>query len=393
MNRERTLVPLVAVLLAAQLAGCEPAERRSRTTPAPPPALRAEGEPPRHDASPGPASAEQAASPSGEHFALRHAATLRAGPLELRSPHRRLAHQIRGSGHTHCAPDHSGIDAAAQQRRLMGLGPDHRHHFVWITAHDFVAPDPDVPGVQHMFGVEIYTKRLEARQSPHVLALLPDGALADPAKRPFGVYELDVQGASSAIARAGGLAVLAHPSRYSPSLEAVKAVDEHLWALEILSGSTDPDANAAFVDARLSAGKYTCLSAGGDIHDEDYKLTLGYQVVDVAGPRPTRDELFEAVRRCNFFACAVKGVRHGPIRRPALELRDGGIHFSSNTVLRSVRFIGRGGEVLHEARSTARASYSPQIGDSYVRVEAVSADGAARCYSQPTWIVQRRQTP
>ena len=242
-----------------------------------------------------------------------------------------------------------------------------------------------------MFGVEIYTKRLEDRRSPHMLALLPNGVLADPERRPFGVYELDVQSASAAIARAGGLAVLAHPSRYSPTLEALKSVDEHLWAVEILSGSTDPDANAAFIDARLSAGKYTCVSAGGDIHDEDYKLTLGYQVVDVARQTPTREELFEAVRRCNFFACAVKNVRHGPIRRPALELRDQGIHFSSGTVLRSVRFVGRDGEVLHEARSTSQASYAPKIGDAYVRVEAVSADGAARCYSQPTWVVEQQR--
>lgn len=337
-----------------------------------------------------PRSVERAPEPKAtRHPALLEAPQHEAGPLRLLSPHQRRSHQLRGSGHTHCAPDHSGVAAATQQLRLRNLGPDHRHHFVWMTAHDFVAPDPGVTGIQHLFGVELYTKRLEGRPSPHMVALLPDGRLAGTEQRPFGVYELDLQRAASAITRAGGLSVLAHPSRYSPALEALRAVDDDLWGIEVLSGSTDPEQNARFVDARLTAGRYVCLSAGGDIHGEDYKLTSGYQVVEVERPDAPAQVLFQAIRVCNFFACGVKSPRHGPIRRPAVDVRSGEIHFSSTTLLRSIRFVGRGGKPLSEAHATTQASYRPNLRDTYVRVEAVSTDGNARCYSQPVWVLPR----
>lgn len=382
------LGPLVLTPLAF-VSGCQ------RTEPGPEATRQRGSTPARKAESPGDApeaapTVATATGPGPAHAALGRALTTRTGTLELRTPHRRLAHQVRGSGHTHCAPDHSDIAAAAQEQRLMALGPHHRHHFVWITAHNFVAPDPGVAGIRHMFGIEIYTRRVEGRQSPHMVGLFADGSLADPEARPFGLYELDLQEASAAISSAGGLAVLAHPSRYSPSRAALTAVDESLWAVEVLSGSTAPDENAKFIDARLDAGKFTCLSAGGDIHDEDYKLTLGYQVVDVPRPEPSSQELFEAIQSCNFFACGVKNARHGPIRRPAIELREGAILFSSSTVLRSVRFVGRGGKTLHEAKGTTSATYRPTEADSYVRVEAVSADGSARCYSQPTWVRKRQ---
>lgn len=332
--------------------------------------------------------------PAGEsqgpgHPALLQGHTYEAGPLRLVTPHQRRAHQLRGSGHTHCAPDHSGVDARTQQERLRKLGPDHRHHFTWMTAHSFVAPDPQVDGIHHLFGVELYTKQLEGGRSPHVVALLPDGSLAGADQQPFGTYELGLQEAATAITGAGGLSVLAHPSRYSPSSDALRALNEDLWGIEVLSGSTRPEHNARFIDERLSSGRYVCLSAGGDIHQEDYKLTSGYQVVEVDRLDATPMELFQSIRTCNFFACGVSSVRHGPIRRPSLSVRDGALHFSSETVLRSVRFVGREGRLLHEARSTTTASYQPTPSDRYVRVEAVSADAGARCYSQPTWVIPR----
>lgn len=332
---------------------------------------------------------KMAPSPLPEHRALGAALTHAFPGFELKLTHRPAPHQVRGSGHTHCAPDHSAVDPAEQQRRLVALGPDHRHHFVWMTAHNFVAPDPRVDGVLHMFGVEIYTKRLPGESSPHMVALLPDAKLAGVEARPFGVYEFDVPHAARAIAAAGGLSVLAHPSRYSPSTDALLTAGPELWAIEVLSGSTRPEDNARFVDDRLSAGKFTCLSAGGDIHGEDYKLTSGYQVVEADRPELDRQDLFAAIAACNFFACGVRSEKHGPIRAPRFEAREGALHFSSKTVLRSVRFVGKGGRVLHEAKGTTRARYTPKREDGYVRVEAVSVDGNARCYSQPAWIEDR----
>ncbi len=304
------------------------------------------------------------------------------------NPHRPLPYSVRGSGHTHVAPDHSGIDAMLQEERLRDLGPGHQHDFVWITAHNFVAPDPGVSQIQHLFGVEVYTRKDARGVSPHVVALLPDGSLADAGAEPFGLYEHDLQDLADAIERAGGLAVLAHPARYSPDERDVIAVDDALWGIEALSGSTKPEDNLRFIDARLSAGKYTCLSAGGDIHAEDYKTTLGYQVVQVSTPTPTAAEIVDQVRACNFFACGTRNTGDAPLESLTLVAVQDEIRFASAGELDEIRFVGRGGKVLKAATSTRTAALRLEGDETYVRVEAIGSEGRARCYSQPVWIIE-----
>ncbi len=293
---------------------------------------------------------------------------------------------MKGSGHTHCAPDHSAIDAADQEERLRDLPGPHAQNFTWMTAHGVVAADPEVTGFLHMFGVETYAKQ-PSGVSPHVLAYLPDGELADGSTNPFGYFKLDVLAASEAIRKAGGLPVLAHPLRYAIPDAEVQAMDERVWGIEALSGSSNVEDNLEFIDAWLSSGKYACLTAGGDIHDEDWSLTRGYQVVAVDSATPTRKEVFEAVAVCNFFACNTSNTKATPVDPPSLRVTKGAIEVTVATEV-TLRFIGGEGAVLAETTGKS-ASYKPTGAEQYVRVEAVSAGGLARCYSQPLWLVAR----
>ncbi len=312
----------------------------------------------------------------------------RLGPSLLAyMPNRGGAFAVRGSGHTHCAPDHSDIDAATQERRLRDLSGTHRHDFVWMTAHSFVAPDPNVGGIVHMFGIEVYTATLQSGAAPHMLGYLPDGSLANATSYPFGVFDLDLSAAAARVREHGGLPALAHPARVPPSDVEMDAVDERLWGMEVTSGSSDAEANLAMVDHRLSSGRYVCLTAGGDIHDEEYRLTSGYQVVSVAMNPPDPAALFAAISSCNMYACGTRNAETRQIDPPTLRVVDGSIELSLPTAAETIRFIGKGGTVLAAFSGAQSAKYAPKLDDLYVRVEAFGSGRDASCYSQPIWMV------
>lgn len=308
-------------------------------------------------------------------------------------PHRPGAHQVKGSGHTHSAPDHSGISPAKQQERLRDLPGEHAHDFVWMTSHDFVALDPGVDGIQHMYGIEIYTdKQPQSGSEPHLLAYLPDDTLADASARPFGYFEHDLSTASELVRAVGGVTAWSHPSR-QPLTNAELDALEGLWGMEVVSGATDVEKNLEFVDRRLSLGHYVCLTGGGDIHAEDYRLTRGYQVVDVSSPEPSREEIFDEVTSCNFFVCETKNTRVDPVKAPSVQVEGDAIAVSSGTDADEIRFIGKDGKRLRTATGVTEASYRPGADDAYVRAEIVTDGGEARCFSQPVWLLDEVPEP
>lgn len=301
--------------------------------------------------------------------------------LRAYNPHRPSQHRWTGSGHTH-AEDHSGMAAGDQERRFEAVG----HDFIWLTSHDGVVADPGVDGIVHMFGVEVFGESRGEQPGPHWLALLPDGRLTGTDGNPFGRYEWSPSEMAEKIAEVGGLPVLAHPSRYSLPKADLAAVDARLWGIEGTTSRTSSDKDMPWVDARLSAGKYTCISAGADTHEDDWSLTRGYQLVGTDRAPPTREELFAQVRACNFFACTVKGPDDRPIEEPELTILEGEIVLSVARPVDRVEFVGKNGRTLHRASDTDVARYSPSADDLYVRARAHRTAGNAECLSQPVWL-------
>ncbi len=305
----------------------------------------------------------------------------------LYNPHRSKEYLYQGSGHTHAAPDHSGINPATQEARLRDLSGDHAHDFVWLTTHQFVAPDPGVDGILHMFGIEVYTKAMPSGGTPHMLAFLPNGNLADTSAEPFGRYKYTLHDLPGVIEAAGGLSVLAHPTRYSPSIQEVVQTGDALWGIGVVSGGTDVAGNYAHMDARLSAGKYTCASGGNDLHGTDYGQTTGYQLVSSSENPPTRQGIFDEVSACNFFACRVNSESYAPVKNPEVEVRDG-VVVARLDGSGTIRFVGKNGGQLHQVSGTSEASYTPTGDEGYIRVELKLPAGGAACYSQALWVMR-----
>jgi hypothetical protein len=261
-----------------------------------------------------------------------------------------------------------------------------------MTGHTFVAPDPGVSGIVHLFAAEVYSSKYPSSGAePHVLAYLPKGDLAlgsapGVSERPFGYFKHDLNTLSELVGAQGGLLAWAHPSR-NPLTEPELAAVKGLWGMEVVSGATDVQANLAFLDRRLSAGHYTCLTGGGDIHAETTRLTRGYQLVEVEAAEPSREQIFASVAACNFFVCAVQDTSVEPLEPPYVSVEDEKISVRLPRAADAIRFVGAEGEVLHTATGVDAATYPPTAADGYVRVEMSASAGKATCYSQPIWLV------
>ena len=190
-----------------------------------------------------------------------------------------------------------------------------------------------------------------------------------------------LQGAIDWIAADAGLPVLAAPlsPAKAPSPLSVMGL-RGLYGVEVydarlaLAGSGAADATELW-DRLLSAGNRVFAIAGDDatgVNDP----AIGGAWISVLAPANDRNSLLSSLRRGAFVASS-------------------GAQFTSLTVSGatitaeaapgcSLRFIGRGGRLLHTV-STNAGSYRVAGNEGYVRVEAIRDDGA-RAWSQPFFI-------
>jgi len=101
---------------------------------------------------------------------------------------------------------------------------------------------------------------------------------------------------------------------------------------------------------------------------------------------PTREELFEQIRACNFFACTLGSPDKHPIEHPELEVEDGEIVMSVRHPVDSITFFGRDGRELSRAEDTTVARYRPSGDEKYVRARARRMADQAECLSQAVWL-------
>jgi hypothetical protein len=186
------------------------------------------------------------------------------------------------------------------------------------------------------------------------------------------------------IAQDGGLPILATPLSTSKPLDpAVVLPLRRLFALEIydasLSASRPGDSDAtALWDRLLSAGNRAFAFAGDDaasLRDPG----LGRAWIDVLSPALDLPSLLSSLRQGAFVASTGASFQ--------------GFQVSGRTITAeagpgsSLRFIGRGGRLLKTASGPV-GSYRALGSEGYVRVEAITEDGA-RAWSQPFFLSWR----
>ncbi|HEX9097719.1 MAG TPA: hypothetical protein VF990_16655 [Candidatus Dormibacteraeota bacterium] len=194
----------------------------------------------------------------------------------------------------------------------------------------------------------------------------------------------DLKGAIDWIVRDGGLPVLAAPgSAARPQNLATVLAAQRLFGLEIYdarladSNPGQQDATAMW-DRLLSAGNRVYAFAGDDATSLN-DPALGRAWIEVLAPAQDVDSLLSSLREGAFIASTGAEFTR--------------LHVAGTTITAdatsgtSLRFIGRGGQVL-KAVNGSSGTYQIRGDEGYVRVEATAPDGA-KAWSQPFFISWR----
>jgi hypothetical protein len=193
-----------------------------------------------------------------------------------------------------------------------------------------------------------------------------------------------LQGVIDWIAADGGLPVLAAPLSPDKPQSLVTVLGlQGLYGLEVydarlaLGNATGADATSLW-DRLLSAGNRVYAVAGDDatgVNDP----AIGGAWISVLAPADDLASLLSSLRRGAFVASS--GAEFS-------RLAVVGTTITAETVPgSSLRFIGRGGQVL-KTISAPSGFYRVSGNEGYIRVEAIRADGA-RAWSQPFFITAR----
>ncbi|HSD12302.1 MAG TPA: CehA/McbA family metallohydrolase [Patescibacteria group bacterium] len=304
--------------------------------------------------------------PQASEASATAAAPLPGSPFALESPYRAKARAYRGQLHAHT----TNSDGRQPPAAVMEAYRDHGYDFVAVSDHDFNTPDPRIPGILFIPGVEndhscLHENRIGAT------------TVAPGARRPQDVIDQAI--------REGSFVQINHPDwpgRYpgnpcwsDAALLAVHGYD----AVEAWNASNDPwNSNAEKrIDYLLSHGRRTDLTAVDDCHDvrAAYCMTAS---VYVFADALTSEEILANLKAGNFYSSAGANIT-------SVTAEDG-IVAVTVPAPSDVEFIADGGAVVATARNAASARYAATGAESYVRVRVTRLSDGRKAWTNPVYV-------
>lgn len=271
---------------------------------------------------------------------------------------------FKGNLHTHTTISDGRMDPQA----VLELYQQNGYDFIALTDHyRFHEESVEASGLLCLSGAEYDTGRDVWEGIYHITAIgcTEEPALSNTGEKPAPQTIIDE------IHRCGGLAVLAHPAWSMNTVEGIRALRD-LDALEIYNTVSGIPWNARpysgdLVDRLALYDAFIPCIATDDAHFYTGDACRSFILVKAAAC--TREALFEAIRRGDFYAtqgpefsvCVEDGeiiVRCSPVRD---------VIFTSNLVYAADR-------VTRDAHVT-EAHYRIKPGEHFVRVELVDANG------------------
>jgi hypothetical protein len=194
---------------------------------------------------------------------------------------------------------------------------------------------------------------------------------------------VDPQTCLNEINRRGGLTVIAHPKlsgKKSSDIERLKGFD----GIEIYNRSAELITNKGYSvdvwDSLLSTSTRPVWGyAVDDYHGNPKGIDCGKLMV-LAGAS-TEDGVKAALKAGNFY-CIV-GQDHLRFKRISVS---GQVITVVTSDPSHITFYGRNGNPLHAVANATGGTYKINGNEKYIRIEAVSTDGATTLFSNPIWI-------
>ncbi|MDR7437341.1 MAG: hypothetical protein QN127_06695 [Armatimonadota bacterium] len=283
-----------------------------------------------------------------------------------------IPYDVPGTFHRaqlHCHTTES--DGRFTPRDLLRMYRDAGYSFVALTDHNRVTRCDDLNGSDFLAipGTEDTVSRLLRPLGPHMGRLFVDVPLRE------GTAQQRVDRTVAS----GGIVSLCHPSwtgnlwtgTWSPQA-VVTLRGYHL--LEIWNPHSNPTEDLRRWDMALTARGPQAPVWGVAVDDCHHAGQFDRGWIMVKVPAVTAEALRAALLGGAFYASTGLSGE--------VTVSDGRIDVRVDEPAR-IRFVGRGGRLLAEARGTA-AGYRPDGTEGYVRVEATS--GGRALWSQPLWV-------
>jgi hypothetical protein len=286
--------------------------------------------------------------------------------VALDSPYAPRAHVYRGQLHAHT----TNSDGRQPPAAVVAAYRAAKYDFVAVTDHNFNTPDPKVPGILFVPGVEndhtcLHENRIGAT------------TVAPGARLPQDVVDQ--------ARREGSFVQINHPDwpgRYpqnpcwsDAALLAMRDYD----AIEAWNSSNDAwnqDAETR-VDMLLTNGRRAFLTAVDDCHDVSaaYCMTAS---VNVFADALTRDGVLAALKSGNFYASFGATISTMTVADAKVVVE---------TPVRSdVEFIVKGGAVAKTVTAATTASYDARGDEQYVRVRVTRVADRRKAWSNPIYV-------
>lgn len=288
--------------------------------------------------------------------------------IALETPYRAKAHVYRGQLHAHT----TNSDGRQPPAKVMEAYRDHGYDFTAISDHDFNTPDPRVPGILFIPGVEndhtcLHENRIGAT------------TIAPGARLPQDVIDQAV--------REGSFVQINHPDwpgKYPAnpcwSDKALLAVHDE-DAVEVWNASNDAwNSNAETrIDYLLSHGRHIGLTAVDDCHDvrAGYCMTAS---VNVFADTLSQEEIIANLKAGNFYSSTGAAIT-------SVTARDGIVAVTVPTPS-DVEFIANGGAAVSTARYATSARYAATGAESYVRVRVTRLSDARKAWTNPIYVTK-----
>ena len=223
-----------------------------------------------------------------------------------------------------------------------------------------MTPDPEVPGILYIPGVEETTQ-------PDIRHVLNINASAE-------VTQTEPQSVIDAIDAQGAIAIIAHPSFSAMTESDLQALvgytmmeidDERLW------------------DGLLASNRRVFAVASDDSVCQSSLRDYGRGWVQVFADSLDRNSIIASLRSGNFYSS----------QGPRLSVSVSGTIITAATDSPSdIDWIGSGGVVLQSNNNATAGSYSVTGGESYVRIRVIRDSDYKKAWSNALWVLGNEST-
>jgi hypothetical protein len=279
-----------------------------------------------------------------------------APSISIDSPYTTKTNVYKGQLHAHST--HS--EGCNSPREVATIYKNLGFNFTSITDHDYLTPDPKVPGILYIPGVEETTQ-------PDVRHILSINASVE-------VTQTEPQSVIDAIDAQGAIAIIAHPSFSAMTESDLQALvgytmmeidDERLW------------------DGLLASNRRVFAVASDDSVCQSSLRDYGRGWVQVFADSLDRNSIIASLRSGNFYSS----------QGPRLSVSVSGTTITAATDSPSeIDWIGSGGVVLQSNSNATAASYSVTGGESYVRIRVIRNSDYKKAWSNALWVSGKQST-